>query len=333
MPPLLPPQAKENAPCIIFIDEIDAVGRSRGTGVGGGNDEREQTLNQLLTGAWRSAVSRAGLWRRFGLWHAALPEHQCAAFVFHLHPSAPAALFSRPPAPAHSRRNRTLLLLPPAEMDGFEGNTGIIVVAATNRADILDSALLRPGRFDRQVSSDSGQPWAPSFASSTVWGAVSGQPPAPSLSLTIPLPAIRLTAPPTPCPCPPLQPQVSVDNPDAKGRLEILRVHARNKTFDAEFDLKEIALRTPGFSGAALLLVLVPGAPWVACRRCCSAAVRRVCALGAAGCGGGAASPPPQLVTFSLLNPYSPYCPPILASPTHAYPAPPPQQAPTWPTC
>merc|ERR1711937_136655 len=75
-------QAKKNAPCIVFIDEIDAVGRSRGTGIGGGNDERERTLNQLLT-----------------------------------------------------------------EMDGFEGNTGIIVVAATNRADILDPALLRPGRF------------------------------------------------------------------------------------------------------------------------------------------------------------------------------------------
>nr|QUE29945.1 ftsH [Erythrocladia irregularis] len=82
-------KAKENAPCIVFIDEIDAVGRQRGTGIGGGNDEREQTLNQLLT-----------------------------------------------------------------EMDGFEGNTGIIVIAATNRADILDSALLRPGRFDRQVSVD-----------------------------------------------------------------------------------------------------------------------------------------------------------------------------------
>mmetsp|Transcript_58388 Transcript_58388/g.186144 ORF Transcript_58388/g.186144 Transcript_58388/m.186144 type:complete len:647 (+) Transcript_58388:393-2333(+) len=82
-------KAKENAPCIVFVDEIDAVGRSRGTGIGGGNDEREQTLNQLLT-----------------------------------------------------------------EMDGFEGNTGIIVVAATNRADILDNALLRPGRFDRQVSVD-----------------------------------------------------------------------------------------------------------------------------------------------------------------------------------
>jgi cell division protease FtsH len=82
-------KAKENAPCIIFVDEIDAVGRSRGAGVGGGNDEREQTLNQLLT-----------------------------------------------------------------EMDGFEGNTGIIVVAATNRADVLDPALLRPGRFDRQVSVD-----------------------------------------------------------------------------------------------------------------------------------------------------------------------------------
>lgn len=80
-------KAKENAPCIVFIDEIDAVGRSRGTGIGGGNDEREQTLNQLLT-----------------------------------------------------------------EMDGFEGNTGVIVVAATNRVDILDPALLRPGRFDRQVS-------------------------------------------------------------------------------------------------------------------------------------------------------------------------------------
>ncbi|KAF3780647.1 ATP-dependent zinc metalloprotease [Nymphaea thermarum] len=82
-------KAKENAPCIVFVDEIDAVGRQRGAGIGGGNDEREQTLNQLLT-----------------------------------------------------------------EMDGFEGNTGIIVIAATNRADILDSALLRPGRFDRQVTVD-----------------------------------------------------------------------------------------------------------------------------------------------------------------------------------
>ncbi len=82
-------KAKENAPCIIFIDEIDAVGRQRGAGIGGGNDEREQTLNQLLT-----------------------------------------------------------------EMDGFEGNTGIIILAATNRPDVLDSALLRPGRFDRQVTVD-----------------------------------------------------------------------------------------------------------------------------------------------------------------------------------
>ena len=82
-------QAKKNAPCIVFIDEIDAVGRQRGAGLGGGNDEREQTLNQLLT-----------------------------------------------------------------EMDGFEGNTGIIIVAATNRPDVLDSALMRPGRFDRQVTVD-----------------------------------------------------------------------------------------------------------------------------------------------------------------------------------
>ena len=123
-------KAKENAPCIIFVDEIDAVGRSRGTGVGGGNDEREQTLNQLLT-----------------------------------------------------------------EMDGFEGNTGVIVVAATNRADILDPALLRPGRFDRQVS---------------------------------------------------------VDNPDLKGRIEILKVHAKNKRFEGEVDIETIAKRTPGFSGADL---------------------------------------------------------------------------------
>ena len=127
-------KAKENAPCIVFVDEIDAVGRSRGTGVGGGNDEREQTLNQLLT-----------------------------------------------------------------EMDGFEGNTGIIVVAATNRADILDPALLRPGRFDRQVT---------------------------------------------------------VDVPDSKGRLSILKVHARNKKLDGEVELSEIAQRTPGFSGADLANLL-----------------------------------------------------------------------------
>lgn len=121
-------KAKQTAPCLIFVDEIDAVGRSRGTGIGGGNDEREQTLNQLLT-----------------------------------------------------------------EMDGFQGNTGIIVIAATNRADILDPALLRPGRFDRQVQ---------------------------------------------------------VDIPDVKGRLDILKVHARNKKLDDEVNLDQIALRTPGFSGA-----------------------------------------------------------------------------------
>ena len=127
-------KAKENAPCIVFIDEIDAVGRQRGTGIGGGNDEREQTLNQLLT-----------------------------------------------------------------EMDGFEGNTGIIVIAATNRADILDSALLRPGRFDRQVA---------------------------------------------------------VEVPDFKGRLAILKVHARNKKIDESVSLSIIARRTPGFSGADLANLL-----------------------------------------------------------------------------
>ena len=138
-------KAKENAPCLIFIDEIDAVGRQRGAGIGGGNDEREQTLNQLLT-----------------------------------------------------------------EMDGFEGNTGIIIIAATNRPDVLDSALMRPGRFDRQVM---------------------------------------------------------VDNPDIKGRLEILEVHARNKKIAPQVSLEAIARRTPGFSGADLANLLNEAAILTARRR------------------------------------------------------------------
>ena len=123
-------QAKMNAPCLIFIDEIDAVGRQRGTGLGGGHDEREQTLNQLLT-----------------------------------------------------------------EMDGFGPHEGIIVIAATNRPDVLDPALLRPGRFDRQVT---------------------------------------------------------VGLPDKNARLEILKVHAKNKTLDKNITLEYLAKRTPGFSGADL---------------------------------------------------------------------------------
>jgi cell division protease FtsH len=122
--------AKKNAPCIIFIDEIDAVGRQRGAGLGGGHDEREQTLNQLLV-----------------------------------------------------------------EMDGFGANEGIIIVAATNRPDILDPALLRPGRFDRQIT---------------------------------------------------------VDRPDVNGREAVLKVHARNKPLADDVNLKTIAMRTPGFSGADL---------------------------------------------------------------------------------
>jgi cell division protease FtsH len=122
--------AKKNAPCIIFIDEIDAVGRQRGAGLGGGHDEREQTLNQLLV-----------------------------------------------------------------EMDGFGANEGIIIIAATNRPDILDPALLRPGRFDRQIT---------------------------------------------------------VDRPDVKGREAVLKVHARNKPLSSSVNLKSIAMRTPGFSGADL---------------------------------------------------------------------------------
>ncbi|MBL1175821.1 ATP-dependent zinc metalloprotease FtsH2 [Pantanalinema sp. GBBB05] len=138
-------KAKENAPCIIFIDEIDAVGRQRGAGIGGGNDEREQTLNQLLT-----------------------------------------------------------------EMDGFEGNTGIIVIAATNRPDVLDAALLRPGRFDRQIT---------------------------------------------------------VDVPDIKGRLDVLKVHSRNKKLAPEISLEAIARRTPGFSGADLANLLNEAAILTARRR------------------------------------------------------------------
>lgn len=122
--------AKKNAPCIIFIDEIDAVGRQRGAGLGGGHDEREQTLNQLLV-----------------------------------------------------------------EMDGFSAHEGIIIIAATNRPDILDPALLRPGRFDRQIT---------------------------------------------------------VDRPDVRGREEVLKVHARNKPLGPDVDLKVIARRTPGFTGADL---------------------------------------------------------------------------------
>ena len=127
-------QAKKHAPCIVFVDEIDAVGRQRGAGLGGGHDEREQTLNQLLV-----------------------------------------------------------------EMDGFEGTTGIIVVAATNRPDILDSALLRPGRFDRQVV---------------------------------------------------------LDPPDVLGSEKILDVHSKGKPMAKNVDLKLLAKRTPGMTGADLANLL-----------------------------------------------------------------------------
>ncbi len=131
-------KAKRNAPCIVFIDEIDAVGRQRGAGLGGGHDEREQTLNQILV-----------------------------------------------------------------EMDGFETDTNVIVVAATNRPDVLDPALLRPGRFDRQVI---------------------------------------------------------LDLPDINDREAILKIHSKNKPFAPEVDLRKIAERTPGFSGADLANLVNEGA-------------------------------------------------------------------------
>jgi cell division protease FtsH len=130
--------AKSSAPAIIFVDEIDAVGRVRGTGVGGGNDEREQTLNQILV-----------------------------------------------------------------EMDGFEPNEKVIVMAATNRPDVLDPALLRPGRFDRRVT---------------------------------------------------------IDLPDRGDRLEILKIHAREKPFAEDVNLDVVAERTPGFSGAELYSLMNEGA-------------------------------------------------------------------------
>ena len=123
-------QAKKNAPAIVFIDEIDAVGRQRGAGLGGGNDEREQTLNQILV-----------------------------------------------------------------EMDGFDTDVNVIVIAATNRPDVLDPALLRPGRFDRRVM---------------------------------------------------------IDNPDIKEREAILKIHVANKPLEKDVDLRQLAERTPGFSGADL---------------------------------------------------------------------------------
>lgn len=127
-------QAKSNAPAIIFVDEIDAVGRHRGAGIGGGNDEREQTLNQMLV-----------------------------------------------------------------EMDGFDASTNVIMIAATNRPDVLDPALLRPGRFDRQIP---------------------------------------------------------VDAPDLEGRAKILEVHAQGKPIALDVDLRSLAKRTPGYTGADLANVI-----------------------------------------------------------------------------
>ncbi|MCD7723108.1 MAG: ATP-dependent zinc metalloprotease FtsH [Clostridiales bacterium] len=147
-------QAMKKAPAIVFIDEIDAVGRHRGAGTGGGNDEREQTLNQLLV-----------------------------------------------------------------EMDGFGTNSGVIVMAATNRPDVLDPALLRPGRFDRQIT---------------------------------------------------------VNRPDAQGREDILKVHARNKKIAPDVDLHDVAMGTIGFTGADLENLLNEAALLAARRKQFSITMREI---------------------------------------------------------
>mgnify|MGYP001807444679 CR=1 FL=1 len=203
----------------MFVDEIDAVGRSRGTGIGGTNDEREQTLNQMLT-----------------------------------------------------------------EMDGFEGNTGIIVIAATNRADILDPALLRPGRFDRQVSkvvqSDVSREyvWRVMMARRSRVLKSSGQQQTCYLRSRL---LTRAASPPLSSSA-----QVSVDLPDQKGRLEILKVHARNKKVAEDVDLQEVAMRTPGFAGANLMNLLNEAAI-LAGRRGLKVSARAAAAAGCSGQGGG----------------------------------------------
>ena len=149
-------QAKQNAPCIIFVDEIDAVGRSRGTGVGGGNDEREQVFPLRICLGLSHYVCRGVDWQGLLMLvcedSGAAMHVLCASLQVRLSGCLTTALLLQ-------TLNQLL-----TEMDGFEGNTGIIVIAATNRADILDSALLRPGRFDRQVCA------APHPSSSTCTG-------------------------------------------------------------------------------------------------------------------------------------------------------------------
>lgn len=149
-------QAKENAPCLVFVDEIDAVGRSRGTGIGGGNDEREQTLNQLLTEmvgavAWEFYFEYIIYFVYTVTQHSCVPSRAFLSLPICMHPAVGSITHTCWPLllPQMSSLCRSFVLS--HLQDGFEGNTGIIVIAATNRADILDPALLRPGRFDRQV--------------------------------------------------------------------------------------------------------------------------------------------------------------------------------------
>ena len=137
-------QAKKNAPCIIFIDEIDAVGRHRGAGLGGGNDEREQTLNQLLV----EMFVGVGASRVRDMFEQAKKNAPCIIFIDEI--DAVGRHRGAGLGGGNDEREQTLNQLL-VEMDGFEANEGVILIAATNRPDVLDPALLRPGRFDRQV--------------------------------------------------------------------------------------------------------------------------------------------------------------------------------------
>ncbi len=217
--------------------------------MGGGNDEREQTINQVC-------VYRPLRCLPVFLTHALSVLHGQAGPTMHRCDVLSARGSCCPEhvvRPLHIVRvcvcvSSQLL----TEMDGFEGNTGVIVLAATNRPDVLDQALLRPGRFDRQVgfcthththTHTRDKPAAP-YARQPVRGLI-GHPFAVAHSPILCLTTMCVFAYVCMCVCP----QVTVDRPDVQGRVEILKVHARGKALGKDVDLDKVARRTPGFTG------------------------------------------------------------------------------------